>query len=1079
MLPKMFRCWLWGVALLASLSLLPSAAAQDRAPLLAEVARLEQQIAPLTQAGRYPEAIPLAVRVVELTEQAWGAEHLNLAPALTSLALYHEYAGQYREALPPMQHAAQLYEKNLGPAHPDTATALNNLAFLWLDMGDDVQAQPLFQRALAIREQALGKEHAVVADSLTGLGFVYQSRAAYSQAAPLLQRALAIREKTLGATHINVAGALRNLALLFYDQGDYAQAQPLFQRALAIYEKALGAEHPYIALALNDLASLYQDQGDFSAALPLLQRGLAIQEKVAAGTPSPNLAVALNNLGGWYHEQNDDARALPFFERALAMREKVLGAEHPDVANSLNNIAEVYRARGDKVQAQQMMERVLALREKAYGPTHPTVASALNNLASLHHKLGDDAQAIKLYRRALEIFTGTLGVNYPLVAVTLDNLAIIYQTQKDLPQAVNFKRQAAEVREKNLIATLDTGSQQQKQLYLNNLAYDVSSTLSLHLQAAPNNPDAAHLALETLLRRKGRALDAFANQLAVLRQRATPADRVLLEQLAAARAQAAALSLKGQANSPLVKQLETDAARLEDAISRRSAEFRAVNPAQPVTVDRVAAALPSDAALVELAAYEPFDPNAKDNANNYGALRYVAYVLRPDGTITAVDLGEAAPIDAALARFRAVLPTPRSDIVTVKALARELDEKLMRPVRDLLGPTRRVLLAPDGSLNLIPFGALVDENGRYLLENYSFDYLTSGRDLLRLPATMGATEPVTTKGATVIIANPQFDLTRPMETCAGTQRGLGVRPVTANGAANATAKGAAKGATNALATEFRALDFTQFCYTTLAGTAQEAVGIRQVLPAAQVWTQQTATEAAVKKLSRPRVLHLATHGFFLPDQIMQDAACGTPDADCAKSGTSARKLGLESSAANRPPQSTNPLLRSGLVLAGVKQARSGPANDGILTAQEAAGLDLFGTELVILSACETGLGDAPNGQGVYGLRRALVLAGSATQVMSLWRVSDAATQELMVAYYQRLQSGAGRIEALQAVQLAMLRGGALASADAARELVVGVAPKAPTVPSAATEYAHPYYWASFIASGAWQPLTPTLQPKPL
>jgi CHAT domain-containing protein len=129
-----------------------------------------------------------------------------------------------------------------------------------------------------------------------------------------------------------------------------------------------------------------------------------------------------------------------------------------------------------------------------------------------------------------------------------------------------------------------------------------------------------------------------------------------------------------------------------------------------------------------------------------------------------------------------------------------------------------------------------------------------------------------------------------------------------------------------------------------------------------------------------------------------------------------------------------------LILAGVNQRRSGANEDGVLTAAEAAALDLWGTELVVLSACETGLGDVKNGDGVYGLRRALVLAGSESQVMSLWQVSDAATRDLMKGYYTRLQRGEGRTEALRQVQLGMIR-------DDKRK--------------------HPFYWASFIQSGAW------------
>lgn len=161
----------------------------------------------------------------------------------------------------------------------------------------------------------------------------------------------------------------------------------------------------------------------------------------------------------------------------------------------------------------------------------------------------------------------------------------------------------------------------------------------------------------------------------------------------------------------------------------------------------------------------------------------------------------------------------------------------------------------------------------------------------------------------------------------------------------------------------------------------------------------------------------------------------------------------------------NPLLRSGLVLAGANQREGGEGEDGILTALEASGLNLWGTKLVVLSACETGVGEVKNGEGVYGLRRALVLAGSESQVMSLWQVSDEATRDLMVEYYRRLHKGEGRTEALRQVQLEMLMG-----AQQSRERQshgLALSDKGPNKP---VDRSHPFFWASFIQSGDWRPL---------
>jgi len=323
---------------------------------------------------------------------------------------------------------------------------------------------------------------------------------------------------------------------------------------------------------------------------------------------------------------------------------------------------------------------------------------------------------------------------------------------------------------------------------------------------------------------------------------------------------------------------------------------------------------------------------------------------------------------------------------------------VMAPVRKLLGETRWVFLSPDGALNLVPFAALVDEGGRYLVESYAFTYLTSGRDLLRLRAETPAPRDKVT-----VVAAPDFDAGGPAAK-AGDDKTNAERGVVSR-------------------------DLSGLRFPALPGTEAEARTVQKTLGSARVLVGEEATEHAIKALHGPSVLHIATHGFFLPDQ--PHPALSAPS-------------GLSFGERPAPPAGEDLLLRSGLALVGANLRQSG-ADDGVLTAMEMSGTDLYGTRLVVLSACQTGVGDVINGDGVYGLRRALVLAGARTQVMSLWRVDDDATQELMTAYYGRLQQGKGRSEAMRQVQLAML-----AQGDRA---------------------ASPHYWASFIVSGDWTTLS--------
>ncbi|MCA1633230.1 MAG: CHAT domain-containing protein, partial [Acidobacteria bacterium] len=512
-----------------------------------------------------------------------------------------------------------------------------------------------------------------------------------------------------------------------------------------------------------------------------------------------------------------------------------------------------------------------------------------------------------------------------------------------------------------------------------------------------------------------------------------PQDRALLDRLSAARTALARVMLGGEGGGAAARRAERDrlsaeVERLEEEVSARSSEFRGAS--RPVTLKNVQEAIPATgAALVELVAYRPYDPKVTARQTRFGAARYAAYVLRREGEPLWVELGDAETIDRGVEAWRRALLNPASR--DVKERARALDEVLMSPLRKLLGQTRHIFLSPDGALNLIPFGALVDEGGKYLVENYSITYLTSGRDLLRLQSDAGGGGGG--RQGPLVMANPSFDAGAP-----GAPSGPGT-PGTMTRAESIAGSPALAGA----------------IFSPLPGTKGEAAALGSIIQGARVLTEGQASESALKQVSGPSILHVATHGFFLPGRKPD----GAGEARTLETrGMGVRVTGSEKTAVE------NPLLRSGLALAGANRGRGGAGEDGVLTAYEAAALDLWGTRLVVLSACETGVGDVRSGEGVYGLRRALVLAGSESQVMSLWQVDDAATRDLMVAYYKRLEAGEGRTEALRAVQLEMLGGGSKAVGGPSRAL-------SSRGPGATANRSHPFFWASFIQSGDWRSMS--------
>ncbi|MBI2264441.1 MAG: CHAT domain-containing protein [Armatimonadetes bacterium] len=437
-------------------------------------------------------------------------------------------------------------------------------------------------------------------------------------------------------------------------------------------------------------------------------------------------------------------------------------------------------------------------------------------------------------------------------------------------------------------------------------------------------------------------------------------------------------------------------------------------------------------ALVEYVSIPVYYFKATGKKERWGDSRYFAFVLPsvrgpggpPEAAIrpALLDLGEASTVNESVKEFRLevarALRLFKSGIVDEAAAEKHLAERgrrlydlVVSPIKQALGERTTLFLSPDADLNLIPFGALQDETGRYLAENCRLHYLSCGRDLLRFE---GQEE---NSGETVILANPDLDMPAPDRLAR--QKAL---PGTET---RVLMQGAS-----------RSRDLTVSRWPPLPGTRLEAESIKKTLRGEKTreYLGRSALEEVLKKLRSPRRLHLATHGFFVEDQ------------DKSSFLESGIRTARSFPTASRPIKIENPLLRSGLVLAGAN--RLGKENlpegceDGILTALEISGIPLRGTDLVVLSACETGLGRIHRGEGVFGLRRAFQLAGAKTVVMSLWSVPGKETQELMANFYERIEKGEGKAAALREASLAMMK---------ARREKHGAA--------------HPFFWAPFICAG--------------
>jgi CHAT domain-containing protein/Tfp pilus assembly protein PilF len=924
---------------------------------------------------------------IELVAPASGRYRLVVRPALRNLQ-----SGRYVIRVVETRNATD------DDRQMEEARQLGTAAQRLRDQGKFDEAFDVVGHALAIVERLRERDDPSAARLIVDLAEISIDQWNHAKAVSQYERAAAIFEKAIGSDQPETAAAWQGLALEYWQTGQRSKAEKLVERALETTENALGPDHPLVARCLLTLGLLRTAAGDVEKAEQIERRALAIVEK-CLGIDNLLYSDLLNNLALNYLDKREYDRADDLLTRSLRIQERLRGPEGYGMSVTLQNLGIVARQRKDYAKAEEYYRHVLSIRRTVLGADHPEIAPILNNLALVYRDTGDFAKALDTHFEALRIWEKSSGPYDRLVLTSLGNIARTYAAAGEIPNAIEYQRRADAVIEDQLALNLAIGSERQRLAFVESVVSPrTDRTISLSFDQAHDDPNAGSLAALVILQRKGRVLDAMTDSFSAMRERiGEAADRGILDQLGATMKRLAGVALNRPPDMSAAEQrqtinhLEEEKEKLEAKISEHSAEFR--SRSLPVTLDAVQAVLPADAALIEFAVFHPFNPEAENNNDAYAAAHYAAYVITGHAA-RGKDLGPAASVDSAVEAFRQALHDPgRADVA---ARGRAIDQLVMQPIRTLIGDSRRLLISPDGDLSLIPFEALVDEHDRYEIEHYAITYLTSGRDLLRMQV------PRLAKSDPIIVADPAFGEPTDSAAPSSPQTSARVRPIRRS--------------------VTTASDLSTVYFAPLAGTAEEARAIKTRFPEARVLSRELATKAMLASLDAPRILHIATHGFFLED----------PATHAIPAAAQTRAISVSAHV-------ENPLLRSGLALSGANVTK-GASDEGILTALEASNLNLWGTKLVTLSACDTGVGQVRIGEGVYGLRRAFFLAGAETLVMSLWPVSDLVTRQMMTAYYGGLKAGRGRGDALRQAQLSLM---------------------------ARPGRRHPFYWASFIQAGEW------------
>jgi tetratricopeptide (TPR) repeat protein len=1034
--------------------------------------------------GKYEEAEPLYVQALAIRKKTLGELHPAYAVNLDNLSLLYEQMGRYKESEALCLQALDIRKKAVGEHHPGYAHNLNDLALLYQTMGHYDQAEPLYIQALKIQKTALGEEHSDYATTLDNLASLYVATGRNDQAETLYRQALELEKKTVGEQHSVFATTLCNLGDLYRLMGRFAQAEPLYMQSLEIRKKNLGEVHPDYARSLDRLAALYDSMGRYKKAEPLYKQAIEIR-KQALGEEHPDYARSLNNLALLYKEMERYQESEPLYQQALEIRKKAFGDQHRTYASSLDDLAQLYQVMGKYDKAEPLYVQALAVRKKTLGEQHPAYASNLDNLALLYEEMGRYGDAETLCRQALEVRRTTLGEQHPQYAANLKDLAGILALTNRTHEASVLLLQSAQLQWRHLTENFPTMSDRQKRQFLARSQFVQSlelSSLVFQGKGADEKDGLRGVLLSKQLLFEVARQESGALMVTVA---SAPADwQSLWREHERLRHEYAALALLGMSESEHSKQsgpgpaaqsnpdrlhsLARQIDAMEQQLRQKNLAYSAQAPLQQVRLEDVSRSLREGEALLEYVKYRPYEFATRKWADE----RYGVFVLEgSSGKVSAVDLGSAAQIEQAVGTFRtrmieaianfgSVSPSRgsvRKSEAEVAQASSELRALIWQPVESHLAGGKRAYVAPDGMLSLIPFEALARENGsggwRYLAEDWELVYLGTGRDLAPLKLSVEANREI--PKTAVLVSNPDFDADQeklaaivagvrpPTATIVNLRTGAAVAGQTESSTLGRTASGSARNALPAAWDQGPVADLDKRL------TEPVNVQLKSLGWTVTTLSGEAAVEEAILGIQEPRIFQFATHGFVLD---RPDAARQTWD---------------------------NPLLRSGMVMAGVntwpahhathyragkeilteeqaharglseEQLRASRMEvaDGILTAYEVTGMNLRNTELVNLTACETGLGEVTP-DGVVGLRRAFTLAGARSLTMSMWEVPAQETATQIYDFYANWLGGnqqvrpTSRYEAFRAAQLAAL--------DRAKENHGA---------------AHPFYWAGVVFVG--------------
>ncbi len=925
--------------------------------------------------------------------------------------LFHIQKGKYDKALVYAEKARKLSVQD-NPKNYAISLDLIGQIYFW--KGKLYKAEENLVTSKKLKEDLLIDNDSSYAQTLNNLSSVYQYIGKYKEAEKLLVRAKEIYLKQFGTNNLSYAKVLHNIAKLNQTLSRYSESEEAFIEALEIKKNITGENDPTYANTLLNLGSLYISLNNNSKAKEHIEEAVKIYRQsfgiVNSITINSEIQLAKLYLTlGMYKEVKS-------ILQQIRQVENIIVSSNPEFTTSYYDLAMINYSLGYYKEAEELLKWTKTAIEKQFGKTSPQFFSCLNSLGIIEWILGDYEEAHKYLYQVVALRSLYYGELHPEYATSLHNLAGLLFVQKNYSQSEQYYHQAMKIYLSQIDTYFPFLSENERGKFYSQLKerFDLYNNFVLHRW--PENPEILSQMYNYQLATKAVLLNS---SLKVRNEIYNSKDDILIEKFAkwkSLKEKLAKLYHFSKSESETLKRnvdsIENQVNTLEKEISKKSLAFKKEYLKKDLTWKNIKNNLKKDEASVEILRFNLFVNGWTDK------IYYVALIIKnstPDNPEIVIMENSNELEGKYFTDYTNAINPPdsttndyskfKSYLSSLPNRLNHLYQKYWSRIQEKLVGINKVYLSVDGIYNKINLNTLVADNGNNLVDNIDIHLVTSTRDLIE--RKFDKTED--SQQIAALFGNPNYDLDT---TIAKQYASLFDEPIDSPFNYNLTRSSANKE------------------WQPLKGTEDEVNDISRLLSSNKwetiVFVGDTATERAVKSVNNPKVLHIATHGFF--------------DEDIELSGNT---MMIEQK------RTENPLLRSGLVFSGANKtielvneknydALLSMPEDGILTAYEVMNMNLDNTDLVVLSACETGLGEVRNGEGVYGLQRAFLVAGAKSLIMSLWEVDDNATRELMAEFYKSWMQTNNIRQSFRTAQRKLAN---------------------------SRKYSHPRYWGGFVILG--------------